>query len=206
MNRIMGGGDSRLALEIRGDDLERPGEHLAGGEGPDGQAARGVRNARVSREEGRPELAIDVDRPKAAMLGLSASRTSPTASARASRGTQAAFFRKHGNEYPIIVRLREEDRERVEDINDVLINAPSGQVLQAKNLLVAAQPVGADRDPAQEPGADHCASPPSREIALSDAVEAVQRAAVARCARAADSRSASARRSRNRRARSASCS
>ena len=30
-----------------------------------------VRNARVGRDEGRPELAIQVDRPKAALLGLS---------------------------------------------------------------------------------------------------------------------------------------
>ena len=93
-----------------------------------------MRNARISREEGRPELAIDVDRPKAALLGLSV--TNVADSIRTSvAGTQAAFFRQHGNEYPIIVRLREEDRERVEDINDVLINAPSGQVMQAKNLL-----------------------------------------------------------------------
>ena len=55
-------------------------------------------------------------------------------------GTQAAFFREPGNEYPIIVRLREEDRERVEDINDILISTPQGQVLQAKNLLDRPQP------------------------------------------------------------------
>jgi HAE1 family hydrophobic/amphiphilic exporter-1 len=50
-------------------------------------------------------------------------------------GTQAAFFRQAGNEYPIVVRLREEDRQRVEDINDLLINTPQGQVLQAKNVV-----------------------------------------------------------------------
>nr|MBA2303029.1 efflux RND transporter permease subunit [Acidobacteriota bacterium] len=133
MNRIMGGGDSRLSLEIRGDDLET-GKTLA-------QAAKNVmdkvpevRNARVGRDEGRPELAIQVDRPKAALLGLSV--TDVADSIRTSvGGTQAAFFRQSGNEYPIIVRLREEDRQRVEDVNDVLISSPSGQVLQARNLL-----------------------------------------------------------------------
>ena len=133
MNRIMGNGDSRISLEIRGDDLDQANA-LA-------QAAKNVmdkvpavRNARVGRDVGRPELAIDVDRPKAALLGLSV--TSVANSIRTSvGGTQAAFFREGGNEYPIIVRLRQEDRERVEDINDVLVNAPGGQVLQAKNLL-----------------------------------------------------------------------
>ena len=133
MNRIMGGGDSRISLEIRGDDL-RQADTLA-------QAAKAVmdkvpevRNARVGRDQGRPELAIDVDRPKAALLGLSV--TGVANSIRTSvGGTQAAFFRESGNEYPIIVRLREEDRGRVENVGDVLISNPAGQVLEAKNLL-----------------------------------------------------------------------
>ena len=33
-------------------------------------------------------------------------------------GTQAALFRQAGNEYPIIVRLREEDREQIGDVSD----------------------------------------------------------------------------------------
>ena len=133
MSRIMGGGDSRLSLEIRGDDLQT-GAKLA-------QAAKNVmdkvpqvRNARVGRDEGRPELAIQVDRPKAALLGLSVTNVAESISTSVG-GRQAAFFRESGNEYPIIVRLREEDRQRVSDVNDVLISSPTGQVLQAKNLL-----------------------------------------------------------------------
>ncbi len=133
-DRILGGvGDARIALEIRGDNLQQAAQ-LA-------QAAKNVmdrvpevRNARVGRDEGRPELAIQVDRPKAALLGLSVSNVAESIRTSVA-GTQAAFFRQAGNEYPIIVRLREADRERVEDINDVLIGAPQGQVLQAKNLL-----------------------------------------------------------------------
>nr|MBA3298265.1 efflux RND transporter permease subunit [Acidobacteriota bacterium] len=133
MSRIMGGGDSRISLEIRGDDLQQANAlALAAKNAMD--KAPSVRNARVGRDAGRPELAIEVDRPKAALLGLSV--TNVANSIRTSvGGTQAAFFRQAGNEYPIIVRLREEDRERVEDINDVLVSAPGGQVVQAKNLL-----------------------------------------------------------------------
>jgi HAE1 family hydrophobic/amphiphilic exporter-1 len=133
MNRIMGNGDSRISLEIRGDDLQEANT-LAQAAKSAMDKAPGVRNARVGRDVGRPELAIDVDRPKAALLGLSV--TNVANSIRTSvGGTQAAFFRQGGNEYPIIVRLREEDRERVQDINDVLVSTPGGQVLQAKNLL-----------------------------------------------------------------------
>ncbi len=136
INRALGGGggESRIAVEIRGYDL--------------GDAARvseavlavmrqtpGIANPQLGREEGRPELAIRVDRPKAAMLGLSVSSVANTIRTNIG-GTQAAFYRERGKEYPIVVRLREEDRERVESVDDILISSPSGQVLPAKNLLV----------------------------------------------------------------------
>jgi HAE1 family hydrophobic/amphiphilic exporter-1 len=139
--RITGGGDeSRVALEIRGDDLQLA-QQMA-------QAAKNVmdkvpevRNARITRDDGRPELAIQVDRPKAALLGLSV--TGVANSIRTSvGGTQAAFFREAGNEYPIIVRLREEDRGRVEDINDILLSTSQGQVVEAKNLMTVRNQAG----------------------------------------------------------------
>ena len=94
----------------------------------------GIANPQIGREEGRPELTIRVDRPKAALLGLSVSSVANTIRTNIG-GTQAAFFRERGKEFPIIVRLREADRDRVESINDVLISTPQGTVLQARNLL-----------------------------------------------------------------------
>jgi HAE1 family hydrophobic/amphiphilic exporter-1 len=170
MNRVMGGGDSRLSLEIRGDDLTTARD-LA-------QAAKGVmdrvpevRNARVGRDEGRPELAIQVDRPKAAILGLSVSGIAEAIRTNVG-GTQAAFFREAGNEFPIIVRLREEDRERIEDINDILVSSPQGQVLQAKNLLTLRNQSGPTeiQRKNQERIIRVTAEP---EVALSDALDAV---------------------------------
>ena len=171
MNRLMGGGDSRISLEVRGDDLQQAREISLAAKNVMDSIPGAVRNARISREEGRPELAVEVDRPKAALLGLSV--TNVADSIRTSvAGTQAAFFRQHGNEYPIVVRLREEDRERVEDINDVLINAPTGQVMQAKNLMVLRNQAGPTeiQRKNQERILRVTAEP---EIALSDAVEAV---------------------------------
>jgi HAE1 family hydrophobic/amphiphilic exporter-1 len=134
MNRLLGGGgDSRMALEIRGDDLDEARRlSLAAKDVMDRTPE--VRNAVVGRQEGRPELAIEVDRPKAALLGLTV--TNVANSIRTSvGGTQAAYFRQQGKEFPIVVRLREADRERVEDLNDIRINTPQGQVVQAKNLV-----------------------------------------------------------------------
>ena len=131
-----------------------------------------VRNARVGRDEGRPELAIQVDRPKAALLGLSVTGVANSIRTNVG-GTQAAFFRESGNEYPIIVRLREEDRERVEDINDdPRQQRRQGQVLQAKSLLTLRNQSGPTeiQRKNQERIIRVTAEP---EAALSDAVAAV---------------------------------
>jgi HAE1 family hydrophobic/amphiphilic exporter-1 len=139
-SRLFGGGDSRISLEIQGDDLEIS-QRVAQGAKNVMDGVTEVRNARVGRDDGRPELAIQVDRPKAALLGLSV--TGVANSIRTSvGGTQAAFFREAGNEYPIIVRLRQEDRGRIEDISDILLSTAQGQVIEAKNLMTVLNQAG----------------------------------------------------------------
>jgi HAE1 family hydrophobic/amphiphilic exporter-1 len=170
MARLLSGGDSRLSLEIRGDDLAEAKRISIDAKAVLDRISE-VRNTRIGRDEGRPELALQIDRPKAALLGLTV--TNVASSIRTSvGGTQAAFFRQGGNEYPIIVRLREEDRQRVEDINDILVNTPQGQVLQAKNLLAMVNQSGPTeiQRKNQERIVRVSAEP---EVTLSDAVKAV---------------------------------
>jgi len=135
LNRILGGNtDARLALEIRGYDLDdsrrltREAQELMSN-------TPGIADVRLEREEGRPELSVRVDRDKAALLGLTVSGVANTLRTNVA-GTQAAYYRERGQEYPIVVRLRDEDRERVADVSDVLLSTPSGQVVPARNLLV----------------------------------------------------------------------
>lgn len=134
MTRLMGGGgDSRVAVEVRGDDLataNRLAQDVLGvlRETP------GVASPQLGREEGRPEMTIRVDRPKAALLGLSVTGVANTIRTNIS-GTQAATFRENGKEFPIIVRLREADRDRSESVSEVLISTPQGQVLPAGSVL-----------------------------------------------------------------------
>jgi HAE1 family hydrophobic/amphiphilic exporter-1 len=170
MDRLLGGGDSRMALEIRGDDLAEA-QRLSLEAKAVMDRVPEVRDVRISRDDGRPELAILVDRPKAALLGLSVSNVA--ASIRTSvGGTQAAFFRQAGNEYPIVVRLREEDRNRVDDINDILIGTPQGQVLQAKNLLALRNQTGPTE--IQRKNQERIVRVTSEpQVALSEAVKAI---------------------------------
>src|SRR6266850_571455 len=172
LNFILGGGqDARLSLEIRGhdlDDAKRIQQEAIGVI----QDTPGVADVRIAQDDARPELAIRVDRPKAAMLGLTVNGVAQTIQTNVA-GTTAAQFRQRGNEYPIVVRLREQDREQIQDIGDVLVNTPTGQVVQARNLLVVGRetgPVQIDRKNMERIVRVN-AEP---EIALSDAVTNVQ--------------------------------
>jgi hydrophobic/amphiphilic exporter-1 (mainly G- bacteria), HAE1 family len=172
LNMILGGGqDARLSLEIRGHELEdaRRIQQQAIGVM---QETPGIADVRMPQDDARPELAIRVDRPKAAMLGLTVNGVATTIQTNVA-GTTAAQFRQRGNEYPIVVRLREQDRELIQDIGDVLVNTPNGQVVPARNLLAVNResgPVQIDRKNMERIVRVN-AEP---EVALSDAVVNVQ--------------------------------
>ena len=135
-----GGGDGRLSIEILGHDLDQS-KRIAQDLKAMLDTTPGIADSRLQREEGRPELAVRVDRDKAALLGLTVTGVANTIRTNVA-GTQAAMYRDAGNEYPIIVRLREEDREQVSEVGDVLLSTPTGQVLPAKNVMIIDRETG----------------------------------------------------------------
>jgi hydrophobic/amphiphilic exporter-1 (mainly G- bacteria), HAE1 family len=171
--RGMGGGgqDSRLSVEILGHDLDTS-KSIAQDLKTLLDSTPGIADTRLQREEGRPELAVRVDRDKAALLGLTVTGVANTIRTNVA-GTQAAMYRDAGNEYPIVVRLREADRREVSEVGDVLLSTPSGQVLPAKNVMVIDRgtgPVSIERknqERVQRVNAE-------TEVTLSEAVAAVQ--------------------------------
>jgi HAE1 family hydrophobic/amphiphilic exporter-1 len=143
MARFLSGGNNdggRLALEIRGEDLD-DARRLAQGAKSLMDTTAGIADARVGRDEGRPELAVHVDRPKAALLGLTVTDIANTIRTNVA-GTQAAMYREKGNEYPIVVRLRQEERQQISDVHDVLVTTTMGQVMPAKNLVTVENETG----------------------------------------------------------------
>jgi HAE1 family hydrophobic/amphiphilic exporter-1 len=176
LQRLLGGGnnngqDARLALEIRGHDLD-DARRVAVDAQQVMEATPGLADVRVGREEGRPEISVRVDRPKAATLGLTVLGVATTIQTNVA-GTTAAQFRERGNEYPIVVRLRQADREEVNDVGDVLLSTPTGQVVPAKNVMITTRdsgPVQIDRKNMERVTRVNAQT----EIPMSEAVEAVQ--------------------------------
>jgi HAE1 family hydrophobic/amphiphilic exporter-1 len=174
LTRALGGGnnDSRLAVEIRGEDLAEA-RRLSMDVLAVLKETPGLANQQIGREEGRPELAIRVDRTKAALLGLSAANVASTIRTNIG-GTQAALYRERGKEFPIVVRLREEDRDRVDSVGDVLLTTAAGSVIQAKNLAdVGAQTGPTQIDRKNQQRLTRVNAELDADVALGDAVKAV---------------------------------
>ena len=164
------GGGGRLSLEIRGEDIQES-QRVAQATKDLLDEVPGIADARLGRDDGRPELSVRVDRAKAALFGISATAVANTIRTNVS-GTQAATFRQNGKEFPIIVRLREDERQLTTDVENVLISTPQGQVLPAKNLMkleTTLGPVQIERKNQQRITFVN-AEP---EVTLSEAVEAI---------------------------------
>jgi HAE1 family hydrophobic/amphiphilic exporter-1 len=88
-------------------------------------------------------------------------------------GTTAAQFRERGNEYPVVVQLRQEDREAIGDVGDVLLSTPTGQVVPAKNVLLLNREAGPVQ--IQRKNMERMTTVNAEiEVPLSQAVDAVQ--------------------------------
>lgn len=120
----MGGSAQTVDIEIYGFDFATTSQmaeqikHLC-------KDLPGARDVTISREEDRPEIKITVDKEKASRLGLSSATISSYLRSRV-YGMMAGYLKEDGSEYDILVRLREEDRNSIEDIMDLTIPTAMG--------------------------------------------------------------------------------
>ncbi len=122
-----GGGEDAVELELRGYDLDLA-ERLAGEMRQRMERVPGIAGVRVSRREGQPEENLAFDRDKIAELGLSTREVGRIVQANVG-GVEAGRLRDRGEEFPIVVRLRPEDRLAGQDLGNVTLRTPAGAVV-----------------------------------------------------------------------------
>ncbi|MDP2922966.1 MAG: efflux RND transporter permease subunit [Candidatus Omnitrophota bacterium] len=83
----------------------------------------GAVDVAVSRDESRPEIRIEVDREKAAMLSLDMYTIANNLKT-SIEGSSATKYREKGETYDIYVRLDEPSRSKIEDIGNLPIISP----------------------------------------------------------------------------------
>ena len=128
-----GEGGDRLSVEIRGHDSEVANE-LALQVRNAMLSTPGVTESQISRQPGLPEMVLKVDRLKAASLGMRVAEVADTMET-AVGGRRTSFYREEGDEYDIVVRLREEDRLAIGQVGDIPLRTPQGQLINADSVV-----------------------------------------------------------------------
>jgi len=129
----LGGSNDRVGVDIRGHDMAVASDlalqvkHVM-------DNVPGVAEAQISRREGTPELRIHADRDKAATMGLNVSDLANTLRTTVG-GRIASQFRERGKEYNILVRLKEEDRQQLESVEQIPMYTPVGQTVPVESLV-----------------------------------------------------------------------
>lgn len=129
---MMSGNERPVTVHIIGNDMEQA-DRLAVEIRRIVERTPGAVDARITREYGKPELWMSLDRARAAQMGFNA--TGVGDSLRNSfYGSTASKFRKGGDEYDVIVRYRESDRAGVPDLSGVPLRQPGGAMIRSEDV------------------------------------------------------------------------
>ena len=128
-----GGGRSTVDVEIYGYDFDETNLYAEEVRQAIVNNVPGARNVRVSRDKDRPELKVIIDKEKAAIHGLNTATVSQYIRNRVA-GFTAGFLKEDGDEYNIVVRLKEDDRNSITDIQDLTIPTATGARIKLSEI------------------------------------------------------------------------
>ena len=129
---LMGGG-AAISIEVYGYDFAKSSEYAK-----EIFAAikpiSALKDIDVSREEGLPEKVIRINRDKISKMGLNATQIATTLKNNVA-GKVATIYRHEGDDYDVMVRLREKDRSTIEAVKRIHIQTPMGVSVPLGNLI-----------------------------------------------------------------------
>lgn len=124
----MGGGNSTVDVEIMGYDFDKTNA-LAQEVKALCQNLDGARDISISRKDDKAELQVVLDKEKMALHGLNSATVSNFIRNRV-YGATAGYFREGGEEYDIVVRLEEEYRNSISDLEQLSIPTAMGTLIK----------------------------------------------------------------------------
>ena len=128
-----GSGTQDLRVQLRGYDLEQA-RKISQRMKSRLETVDGVASVRTGRREGRPEQNVRFLRDKIASLGLTTQEVARAVQTNVG-GSRAAVYRDGGDQFPIVVRLRPEDRLSIKDLDNVSIRTPGGRSVPISSLV-----------------------------------------------------------------------
>ena len=120
-----GGSGQKVSVDIYGYDFDETNQFAAEVMQAIKDEVPGARDIVSSRDAERAELKVVVDKEKCAYLGLTSATVSTYVRNRVN-GMACGFLKEDGDEYDIVVRLQEEDRNTLSKLQDLTIPTPMG--------------------------------------------------------------------------------
>jgi HAE1 family hydrophobic/amphiphilic exporter-1 len=145
--QVAGSRHSDLMYSVRGPQIDRL-QYYAGNLVERMRRAGGYADVYVSYEVGKPEVALEITRQRAADLGVPAAQIGGTISALFA-GIRATTFEDAGERYDVRVQIRPEDRDDLRKLDLVRVRASGGELVPLRNLVtprVGSGPVQIDRE------------------------------------------------------------
>lgn len=136
LRRIFGGGgdgDEEIQIELRGHDLDMA-DQIADEIRRRLERISEIRGVESDRQEGRPEQNIVFDRERISELGLTIREVAQAIQTNVG-GSRAGMYREGGDEFPIMVRLRSQDRMSTLDLDNISVVSASGQVTPVSAVI-----------------------------------------------------------------------
>ncbi len=121
------GGQSTVDVEVYGYDFDLTSAYAEEVKRLIEEKIPTARNIDISRDDDRPELKVVVDKEKASRHGLSSAAVSQYVRNRVN-GMSAGYLKEDGDEYTILVRLKEENRNSISAIEDLSIPSSTGNI------------------------------------------------------------------------------
>lgn len=128
----MGGGESTVDVEIYGYDFDKTNA-LASKVKNAIKDLPGARDIKVSRKDDKAELQVVLNKEKLALHNLNQATVSTYIRNRVN-GSTVGYFREDGEEYDIVVRVKEEYRNSISDMEELTIPTPTGSKIKLKEL------------------------------------------------------------------------
>ncbi|MGL1861410.1 MAG: efflux RND transporter permease subunit [Pseudodesulfovibrio sp.] len=121
-----------INLEVYGEDLRKLGA-LATSIKRAIKDVPGLVDLKDNYVSAKPEIRVDVDKEKAALMGLDAF-TIAQAVKTAINGYKVGVYREGKDEYDIIARLPKESRDSLDDIKHITVSGPNGEPIPITSL------------------------------------------------------------------------
>jgi len=139
LERLLGG-DEGLTVEVRGFDLQKL-EALANQVKASIADLPGITDVESSNLAGIPQHEIRIDRDKVADMGLSVRDVTKIIET-AIAGSRAGEFRTLGNSYRIFVQLKDAEQRSLDEILNLTLITPSGDLVTLRNLITTEAGLG----------------------------------------------------------------